>query len=105
MAEDKGPQFDPLIHVNGKVADLRQVLPLKIGDWKKLEAQGITTETLAKPTITDTAKVLLYILNKANPSILEADVDGMTLLDPQVRVNLRALAAPTLDIPFSTPSI
>jgi hypothetical protein len=105
VAEETPKTINPIVRINGKNADLRKAMPLTIGDWKKLEAEGITAEQLKdNPSITKTATFLTYILHKANPEIFEADVDTVSLKDPQIQNVFAALAVKEVDIPFSTPS-
>lgn len=74
-----------VFQVNGKEADVKGVVPLKIGDWKKLKKEhGLTKERLEKGDLDDISTLLLYTLSKANPSITMADVDELSLTDKRL---------------------
>jgi hypothetical protein len=62
---------------------LETALPLRLGDWKALEALGVTPQELAGGSISMTrlAALVYYVARKANPSVSETDVDAMTLDD------------------------
>lgn len=63
---------------NGKTCDLSTVLPLKLGDWKKLEQKGLTQDRLAKLSMTDLCELVFYVLNKANPEVTMEDIEQLT---------------------------
>jgi hypothetical protein len=69
------------MNVNGKEVNVDAAFPLLVGDWKKLEQQGLGARDLEnKPSITTLSKFALYICGKAAPGVVaEADIDALTM--------------------------
>ena len=73
------------LKVNGKRVDLSKALPLTLGDLLELEKeQGGFVDgegNLRMATLSDTAKMLGFVLRKADDQITEEDVRSITLPD------------------------
>ncbi len=78
-------KVNTVFEVNGKQVDVKGSVPLKIGDWKKLKKDhGLTKEKLEKGDLDDLSTLLLYTLQKADPSVTMADVDELSLTDKRL---------------------
>lgn len=67
------------IEVNGKKINLNLALPLTLGDWRRLEEQGVSATQLAENRMVDTIKLLHYVVTKANPDVTVEDVESVSL--------------------------
>jgi hypothetical protein len=100
------------VTLNGRQIDLSLALPLTVGDWKALKKRGITTEALqqqAKDLDPDVlAAYYFYILHKADSTVTEAEIDGLTFGQlGEIGQVFAALSQEALDrptLPPSTPS-
>lgn len=63
----------PIVPINGKYADLRNALPLTIGDVEKLKARGINLVKLEQEP-ENAYPLALYIVGKANKDISEQEI-------------------------------
>ena len=90
------------VALNGKMINLAKALPLRLRDWKALEAAGITAGALQQGRITEAVAVILFVLQKADPTVTAEEVDDLALTDPLIRTVLEALREETIDRPFST---
>lgn len=96
------------VQVNGKSVDISGVLPLRMGDWKRLEAAGITPDAFSKGlSIIHATQFVLYVLRKGNEAVTESDIDDLTT--DQFRVIAEQITAlesgAHADVPFSTSNI
>jgi hypothetical protein len=93
---------------NGRQIDLSKVLPLRIRDWKTLASRyGITTRALATADIAEVSVLVWYVLNRADPTITQEEVDDIPAPPiPDVFTHVLNLvnAQQDVDVPFSTPS-
>ena len=92
------------IKFKDKDIDLTDVVPLKIRDWRVLEKRGITTKGLADTKINDIAILAHYVLSKADPTITEEDVDGLTLDELVGILRDSKPGESVIDTPTLTPS-
>lgn len=67
-----------IFRCNGKDCDLSTVLPLKLGDWKRLEQKGLDQSKLTNLSMTDLCELVHYVLHKANPDVTMDDVEQLT---------------------------
>jgi hypothetical protein len=87
--------------LNGKEVDLKNSVPLTIGDIRALKKSGLdllkvgTTETMDVEQI---CTLLLYVFKKANPEIDQADVDTLSL--PAMNRISTVLTSQDDDLPF-----
>lgn len=65
--------------LNGVEFDFAPVLPLKTGDWRKLQRQGVDITNVASGGVESMAVIAQYVLKKANPDIADDFVDGLSL--------------------------
>lgn len=92
--------------LNGRSIDLSRVLPLRLRDWKILEASGVIGQR--ERSITESSEIVYYILHAADPSVTREEIDNLTISDPAYRTTLRlfreSMAAAADDDPFSNSS-
>lgn len=72
------------ITVAGIEFDLNKALPLKVKDWKALEAQGVGLRQVSmagEVTVDNLSKLAQVVLKKARPEISDDFVDELTLED------------------------
>jgi hypothetical protein len=64
----------------GREIDLSGVLPLRLGDWKVLERQGVTSRKLQdEQSLEAAATFILYVLRKADANVTEAEVEALSM--------------------------
>lgn len=68
------------ITINGKEFDLQKAVPLKVRDFKKLEARGVNVQKLELRDLTATSEMVLVLLQKCDPSATMEDVDELDLV-------------------------
>jgi len=69
------------MNVNGKEVDIKTVLPLTVGDWRKLSMNsGIEPEDVSRGVLKffKLVEFIQFIIIKANPEITEEDVDTLS---------------------------
>lgn len=92
------------VQFKGREIDLAVVVPLKIRDWKLLEKKGVTPNGLSDTKINDISILAHYVLSKADPTVTEEDIDGLTL-DELVSILRDAKPGESvIDRPTLTPS-
>lgn len=84
---------DAEIELNGRKIDLNKALPLKLGDWKRLEKQGVTPASLSEGKISDSVAIIFYVLHKADETVTEEEVEDLTMTDPVVLKTVGLLQA------------
>jgi len=66
--------------INGKDVNLAVALPLTLGDWKKLELDGVNGDALkGSPSFSVISKMILHVAHKADPTITEDDIDTIDI--------------------------
>lgn len=70
--------------INGLTVDLAGVFPLKVGDWRKLEAKGVTPDDIgrmldegAKFPVTTAATFVQYVCSKVDTRVTQEFIDGI----------------------------
>ena len=94
--ENVGPKIDipqTDITLNGRKIDIAKVLPLKLRDWKQLEKKGINPKSMQETRLTDLSTIIHYILNKADSTVTEDEVDDLDLNHPTLKAVLTSLNA------------
>lgn len=67
------------VAVNGKQVDLAKALPLLTRDLRALSRRGISVDrTLEERDVEGLFQMAVYVLQKAEPSVTEEDVDALT---------------------------
>jgi len=70
------------VRVGGRTVNLAGVLPLRVKDWKALEARGINPRKLGDSvSVTDAAAYMLFVLQKADPAVTSEDVDDLSMAE------------------------
>lgn len=94
-----------IVELNGRQIDISGVFPLKIRDWKALEADGVSVGNERAP-ITESAEIVFYVLHRVDPSVTREEIDEMPLNHPAYQAVLRAMreSGEPADDPFSRPS-
>lgn len=87
----------------GRKVNLGPALPLKLGDWRRLEQKGVTPAKLESGSVEALATITHYILNKADATITQEQVDAeFTILDErliQLVKHLHKMEAEETDLP------
>lgn len=68
-----------IYEINGKKAELKLALPLKLGDYEDLEGKGLAQKDLTNLSFKQMRVLVEHILQKANAAITTDDVRSMTL--------------------------
>jgi len=76
----------------GRVLDFTNHIPLKIKDWKALKKQGILAKDVESGDVDSMAAMLAYVVQKADPTITQADVDELEMEDPNLLALIKALS-------------
>jgi len=92
--------------MNGRKIDLSKAMPITVGDWKALGTKGITPERLANAAadVAGTTSYCVYVLQKVDPAVTEADLDVLTftqLISLLETIGAASRAAQP-NVPFST---
>ena len=93
------------VSFKGREIDLSTVVPLKIRDWKLLEKKGISPKGLSENKVSDIAVLCHYVLSKADPTVTEEDVDGLTLDELVGILKDSKPSESVIDRPILTPSM
>jgi hypothetical protein len=72
------------ITLGDREINLGKALPLTLGDWRRLEQQGISPAKLAEGKVNDLVVLLLHVLHKADSTVTEAEVEALSLTDPRI---------------------
>ena len=86
------------IEINGKKINLNVALPLTLGDWRRLEEQGVSATKLAENRMADTIKLIHYVAVKANPDITVDDVESVPLTHDLVQGILNSIRGEDEDV-------
>jgi hypothetical protein len=70
-----------IMTINGKEADLSQVLPLKLRDWREIKKRCGYDAVNTQVQIEHLIGIATYTFQKANPAITEDEVLDMDLKD------------------------
>lgn len=96
---------DMIVELRDKKIDISSHVPLKLKDWKVLEKKGITPSSMQEIKVSDISEIIFYILNKADNSVKQDDVDNLDLGHPVIKQVIGSLnKSAELDRPSSTSS-
>src|SRR3990167_5490154 len=93
----EAPAKEMLVTFKGKEIDLSKVLPLKLRNWKELEKLGVTAKQFETGMMQTTSTVVYYILNKADSSVTQDDVDDLALNDPIIKAVIKGVNGEVAD--------
>ena len=91
-----------MVELNGKQIDISGAFPLKIRDWKALEASGVNVADGNRP-ITESSEIVYYILHGRDASVTREEIDDLPLSHPAYQAVMKAMreSAPPVDDPLS----
>jgi len=81
-----------IVELNGRSIDLSGVFPLKVRDYKALEAQGINLADGQNP-LTQASALAFYVLHKRDPTVTQAEVDDLEITHPAWNAVMVAMQA------------
>lgn len=79
-----------IVNLNGKEIDLSKAVPLRVKDWKALGRIGVRPNDLADFTWEAGAKFIFFVLNKADSTVTQEDIDNLLATDPIIAAVTRA---------------
>ena len=89
-----------VVEFKGKVVDLSKVFPLKLRNWKELEKMGVSAKQFESGAIQATSSIVFYVLNKADSSITQDDVDDLAINDPIIQTVIKGINGESADRPL-----
>jgi hypothetical protein len=68
------------VTINGKTITLKhKTMDLTVKDWKELEREGLTFETIKEAKVSQVALLVHQVVKKSDPAVTMDDVDTMSL--------------------------
>lgn len=95
------------ITLNGKEVDFSRAFPITLGDFRKLQRDyGANLETIERnpDDVEQLVKLLLFLCQKANSEVTEADLDMLPMTEMVKIQSFIAGASKVIDRPSSPPS-
>lgn len=89
-----------IVTFKGKVVDLSKVFPLKLRNWKELEKMGVSAKQFESGAIQATSSIVFYVLNRADGSITQDDVDDLSINDPIIQTVIKGINGESADRPL-----
>lgn len=83
-----------------KVIDLDKIFPLKLRNWKELEKMGVSAKQFESGAIQATSIIVFYVLNKADNSITQDDIDDLAINDPVIQNVIKGINGESADRPL-----
>lgn len=80
-----------LITLNGRDVNLSKALPLSLGNWEDLEAEGVSQNDMAKPTAKQVVTFVHFVLRKCDASVTRDEVRALAIDGPEINALLEAV--------------